>query len=136
MFIWFCVVPSVVEGVMVVRTSGQEMTVSWTPLSLVEARGIIGNYTVSITIGGGGEVKRQNGGCTPDSSPCTVDSDQSSVIVTGLDPRQSYNVSVAAGTGAGEGEQSETQTALGEWIHNMDMVYLPNFCIARDKAKP
>ena len=118
MFICFCVVPSVVEGVMVDRTSGQQMTVSWTPLSLVEARGIIGNYTVYITIGGGGEeVKRQNGGCTPDSSPCTVDSDQSSVNVTGLDPRQSYSVSVAAGTGVGAGEQSETQIAQGKCLY-------------------
>ena len=31
---------------MVDRTSGQEMNVSWTPLTLVEVRGIIGNYTV------------------------------------------------------------------------------------------
>ena len=111
---------------MVDRTSGQQMTVSWTPLSLVEARGIIANYTVFITIGGG-EVKRQNGGCTPDSSPCTVDSDQSSVTVTGLDPKQSYSVSVAAGTGAGAGQQSEPQMVPGEWMHNMDMAYLPNF---------
>ena len=46
MFICFCVVPPVVEGVMVDRTSDQEMNVSWTPLTLVEVRGIIGNYTV------------------------------------------------------------------------------------------
>ena len=50
-------------------------------------------------------MKRQIDGCTPNSSPCTVDSDQSSVIVNGLDPKQSYSVSVAAGTGAGAGEQ-------------------------------
>ena len=113
MFICFCIVPPVVEGVMVNRTSGQEMTVTWTPLTLVEARGIIASYTVFITNGGGGEVKRQSGGCTPDSSPCTVDSDQSSVNVTGLDPKQSYSVSVAAVTGAGAGGQSETQIAQG-----------------------
>ena len=114
-----CVVPPVVKGVMVDRTSGEQMNISWTPLTLVEARGIIASYTVFITEGGG-EVRRQSGGgCTPDSSPCTVDSDQSSVTVTGLDPRQSYSVSVAAGTRAGAGGQSEAQVAQGEWIYNM-----------------
>ena len=73
------------------------MTVSWTPLSLVEARSLIQFYRVFYSPEGS-RCKRQSE-TTCFQSPCDVPGTESSVLIIGLDPASSYSVRVAAVNG-------------------------------------
>jgi len=72
--------------------NGTHINVSWVPLSLVEARGFIINYTVSVGPAGGGDVVTVH-----------VQENETSAVIGGLDPRQAYSVKVWASTVAGRG---------------------------------
>ena len=75
------------------------MNVSWEPLTLVQARGFISNYTVSYKPTTDGLIKTE-----------TTLNDESSVVIGGLDPYEAYSVQVWANTAAGRGNTSETMT--------------------------
>ena len=94
-------VPSVSpSGVRVERLSSTAMNVSWTLLTLEEARGFVTSYTVSY---------RKDEGVAKRTTESVVvpGGEQSSVVIGGLDPGSSYLVSVSASTSAGSGEMSE-----------------------------
>ena len=85
------------------RTSPTVMVVSWTPLSYVEARGFISNYTVAYSPQTSGGRKRQ----TLDTMFQTVPGmDSSTTRIEGLDPDTVYTVQVSATTGGGRNEFS------------------------------
>ena len=94
-------VPSVSpSGVRVERLTSTAMNVSWTLLTLEEARGFVTSYTVSY---------RKDEGMAKRTTESVVvpGGEQSSVVIGGLDPGSSYLVSVSASTSAGTGEMSE-----------------------------
>ena len=80
------------HNVTVFRLNGTHINVSWVPLTLVEARGFIINYTVSVELSSGGEVVTVH-----------VQENETSAVIGGLDPRQAYSVKVWASTVAGHG---------------------------------
>ena len=89
------------------------MTVSWTPLTLVEARSLIQFYRVRYNPEGSSRKRQSETTCT--QSPCDVPATENSVMVMGLDSTTSYSVRVAAVNGQDQqGELSETQTAQGK----------------------
>ena len=94
-------VPSVPpSGVRVERLTSTAMNVSWTLLTLEEARGFVTSYTVSY---------RKDEGMAKRTTESVVvpGGEQSSVVIGGLGPGSSYLVSVSASTSAGTGEMSE-----------------------------
>ena len=76
----------------VFRLNGTHISVSWVPLSLVEARGFIINYTVCVEPAGGGVVVTVQ-----------VEGNETSAVIGRLDPRLAYSVKVWASTVAGHG---------------------------------
>ena len=105
--------PPAPSGVTVDRTSGVQMTVSWIPLTLIEARSLIQFYRVSYSPGGSSRKRQSETTCF--QSPCDVPGTESSVLIIGLDPASSYSVRVATVNGQNQqGNFSETQTAQGK----------------------
>ena len=86
------------------------MTVSWTPLTLAEARSLIRFYRVFYSPGGSSRKRQSETICF--QTPCDVPGTENSVMVIGLDPTTSYSVSVAVVNG--QDQQGETQTSLGK----------------------
>ena len=76
------------------------MTVSWRPLTLVEARGIITGYAVTYTVSARAS-RRQ-------TDTVTTGPDMSSVTIEGLDANAAYDVSVQASNSAGNSEPAST----------------------------
>ena len=75
------------------------MMISWRPLTLAEARGVVSHYTVTYSpqvISGGR--KRQAA-----MMEVVSGMDSSMVSIDGLDPDTVYNVQVSASTGGGDG---------------------------------
>ena len=85
------------------RTSIPTITVSWTPLNLVEARGFISSYTVFYDLVT--SRKRQMSGGMK-----IVLGNESSTTIDGLE-NTDYNVSVVASTVAGGGSRSAAVTS-------------------------
>jgi len=80
-----------------IERSGTSVSVSWDPLSLFEARGFP-VYTVTLTpSSGNGRATRQS-----NNGVIRVTTNESNIVVGGLDPKVEYGVTVAVGTGAGE----------------------------------
>ena len=108
------VAPSIAPmDVSIDRTSPTVMVVSWTPLSYVEARGFISNYTVAYSPQTSGRRRRQS----IDTMFQTVPGmDSSTTRIEGLDPDTGYTVQVSATTGAGRNEFSPAiyEAALGQ----------------------
>ena len=77
------------------------MSVSWTRLTLSEARGFITHYTVAYTPSSSGN-KRQ----APNTLYQTVGNDSSATTIEGLDGYTAYAVQVSASTAAGDGGYS------------------------------
>ena len=94
-------------------SDGREILVSWTPLTLVEAKSLIQFYRVTYDDPVRGSHKRQSG-TTCSQSPCDVPGTQSSVLITGLDPSTSYVVQVAVVNGGGQRGPSAVVIAEGE----------------------
>ena len=78
-----------IQGVEVVRLSDSEMNVSWVPLTIVEARGFLGNYSITYSRVSGTRRKRQ-------AEMVVVSPDQSSVVIDGLEAGVDYGVTVTA----------------------------------------
>jgi len=77
--------------------SGTSVSVSWEPLSLFEARGFP-VYTVTLVPSTNDDrVTRQS-----NNGVIRVTTNESNIVVGGLDPKVEYGVTVAVGTGAGE----------------------------------
>ena len=85
--------------------SSTAMTVSWSPISLVEARGFPTGYIITYS-STSDERRRQVEGGTR-----TVSADETSVTIDGLNSERQYAVSVAATTVAGAGDSSNPVTA-------------------------
>ena len=89
------------------------MNVSWTPLSLVEARSLIQLYRVFYSPEGSRRKRQSENRCF--QSPCDVPGTESSVLIDGLDPASSYSVRVADVNGQNQqGNFSDTQTTPGK----------------------
>ena len=103
MYPW-CPVPSVAPmGVMVSRSAdGLSMNVSWSPLTLSQARGFV-DYV--ITYGPAGSTKRQT-----QSKSLTTNGTFATLF--SLDATGTYSVSVSGHTSAGEGHSSTLVTSI------------------------
>ena len=66
------------------------MNVSWVPLTIVEANGFLGNYSITYSRVGGARRKRQA------ETVVEVSPDQSNVVIDGLEAGANYGVTVAA----------------------------------------
>ena len=98
---------------MVDRSSGTQMTVSWIPLTLEEARSLIQFYRIFYSPGSSNSKRQSTTTCF--QSPCNVPGSERSVLIIGLDPSSSYSVTVVAVNGQDqEGEFSETIIARGK----------------------
>ena len=94
--------PPAPSGVRVVRSNDNtQMTVSWTPSTVVEARSLIQFYRVTYSPAAVGNRKRQSG-ILCNQSPCDVPGNESSVLITGLDPAIIYGIQVAIVNGGGQ----------------------------------
>ena len=91
---------------------GREVLVSWTPLTLVEAKSLIQFYRVIFDPVSGSH-KRQSG-ATCSQSPCDVPGTEISVVIIGLDPSTSYVVQVSVVNGGGQRGPSAVVIAEGE----------------------
>ncbi len=80
------------------RINGTHMNITWKPLTLIEARGIILSYTVMYTPN-----DRTRGVHT-----VSTNSQANYVIIGDLDPSKGYLVEVWANTSAGVGDSSST----------------------------
>ena len=84
-----------------VRISGSMMRVSWTRLTLSEARGFITHYTVAyFPLSSGSKREELN------ILYQTVGKDSSKATIDGLDGYSAYAVQVSASTAAGYGDYS------------------------------
>ena len=91
------------------------MTVSWTPLTLVEARSLIQFYRVFYSPSSERNSSKRQSETTCTQSPCDVPGTERSVLILELDPGISYLVKVVAVNGQGqEGMRSEEQIVLGK----------------------
>ena len=80
-----------------IKRSGTSVSVSWEPLTLFEARGFP-TYTITlVTSTSDDRVARQSS-----DGVIRVTTNESNIVVGGLDPKVEYDVTVAVGTGAGE----------------------------------
>ena len=86
--------PSDTLKITVTSINGSTMLISWKPLSPVEARGFVRYYLVTWTPGARG---------TTGGGTANLTADITNFLITGLDPRVNYMVSVRAGTNAGVG---------------------------------
>ena len=80
-------------NIKVTRINDTTVRVTWGPLTLIEARGFITNYTIIIQPQG----KRADG-----SIVTTVPHNVSSTVITGLDPGTNYVVTITVGTSVGQ----------------------------------
>ena len=92
----------------IVWLSSTEMVVSWSPISLVEARGFPTGYIVTYTSSPGKRRRKRQGS---EGGTKTVSKDETSVNIDELDSDRQYSVSVAATTAAGTGVASDPVTA-------------------------
>ena len=84
-----------------VRISGSMMRVSWSSLTLTEARGFITHYTVAyFPLSSGSKREELN------ILDQTVSKNSSEATIEGLDGYSAYAVQVLASTAAGDGDYS------------------------------
>ena len=97
------------RNIIVERPTPITMLVSWTPLTLPEARGFVTFYTVAYTP----VLNSRRRQVSQDTMYMNVSANSSSVTIVGLDGSLMYSVQVSAGTRAGQGVQSTAQVAEG-----------------------
>ena len=96
--------PPMIQNVTVDRLSDSEMNVSWVLLTVVEARGFLGNYTITYSRVEETRRKRQV------RMTVEVPSYKSTVIIRGLEAGVVYEVTVTAQTSAGFSPGEEVVT--------------------------
>ena len=77
--------------------SGTSVIISWEPLTLFEARGFPTYAVTLVPSTSDDRVTRQSS-----DGVIRVTTNESNIVVGGLDPKVEYDVTVAVGTGAGE----------------------------------
>ena len=100
----FCccfLVPQISPSLQIQRTSPSVITLSWSPLTLTEARGFVRNYTI-IYYPALETRKRQQ----PNMVSITVDGNVTSRTINGLDETSAYSAQISANNGAGSGPLS------------------------------
>ena len=112
------------KNVIVERTTPTTMLVSWTPLTLSEARGFVTFYTVAYTP----VLNSRRRQVSQDTMYMNVSADSSSVTIVGLDGSLAYSVQVSAGTRAGQGVMSIAQVADGMLNFFLNLLFIPLFC--------
>ena len=83
------------KNIEVGRINSTAVRVTWEPLTLIEARGFITNYTIILTPQ---ESRKRADG----SIVITVPHNVSDVVITGLDPNTNYSVTVMVGNSVGQ----------------------------------
>ena len=91
--------PLPVQNVMATRINNTAIRVSWSPLTLPQARGFLTGYTITITPTPISRKRQNNGAVIAMAGPTDT-----SIVVTGLNPTLQYSVTVAGGTSVGIGE--------------------------------
>ena len=97
--------PGPVTIVDVNRVNSSHMIVTWTPLTLEEARGFVSAYTVRATPAMSSR-KRQDATVVSKEFPANVNSGTLTTLQKGV----TYEVTVTASTSKGEGEVSDVMT--------------------------
>ena len=95
------------KNVTVERTSLTTMLVSWSPLTLSEARGFVTHYTIAYTP----TINSRRRQVSQDTTYQNVSADSSNETISMLDGSLAYSVQVSAGTKAGQGVQSAATVA-------------------------
>ena len=93
--------PHISPSLQIQRTSPSVITVSWSPLTLTEARGFVRNYTI-IYYPALATRKRQQ----LIRTSIAVDSNVTRTTINGLDETSAYSVQISANNGAGRGPLS------------------------------
>ena len=104
---WLIAPDTAPKNVNVERPTPTTMLVSWTPLTLSEARGFVTFYTVAYTP----VLNSRRRQVSQDTMYMNVSADSSSVTIVGLVGSLAYSVQVLAGTRAGQGVQSRASVA-------------------------
>ena len=99
--IFVILAPNVSPQVTVKRLSGTSMIVSWTKLTLTEARGFILNFSIVYYQSSGNRRRQQF-----KTVSVTVGNDSTKITISGLDEKLVYSVQVSANTVAGRGPLS------------------------------
>ena len=97
------------KNVTVERTSPTTMLVSWTPLTLSEARGFVTHYTIAYTP----VINSRRRQVSQDTTYQNVSADLSNETISRLDGSLAYSIQVSAGTITGQGVQSAAIVAEG-----------------------
>ena len=87
------------------KRSGTTVSVSWDPVSLFEARGFP-VYTVTLiplSLASGRAVRQSN-----EDGTISITTNETDIIIEGLDPNVEYSLAVAVGTSSGEGVAKES----------------------------
>ena len=101
----FCTAPNIAPmNIAPQRINGSHMRVTWTPLTLAQARGFITRYSIQAIPTGSLYAKKNQ----------TVPGTHSTVIISDLDPQLDYCVRVWASTKAGVGRISAQACVSGE----------------------
>ena len=93
--------PAAVRNVNVMRINNTAVSVSWTPLTLTEARGMLTGYVITLS-----PVSLSRKIHASETVTRTILPSESSVTIGGLDPTQQYIVTVAGSTSVGNGAMS------------------------------
>ena len=110
---------------------GKEILVSWTLLTLEQARGFVQYYIITLREGGKAQKRKTGGGCTALDSTCLAPARIDNLTITMLDPNSAYTVTVAVANSFGDpptnppaepddsllvGPESKELTAEGESV--------------------
>ncbi len=80
------------------RKSPTTISLSWTELTLIEARGFVSNYTIRYYTLSESRKRQQLNAMSK-----TVDANVTTATIEGLDETSSYSVQISASNGAGSG---------------------------------
>ena len=83
------------------RLSATRMILSWTHLTLAEARGFIINYTITYF-----PILSNNDGQQSNTLSVIVNGNMTNITIEGLEDNLMYSVQISANTGAGTGKLS------------------------------
>ena len=97
--------PLPVQNVMATHINNTAIRVSWSPLTLTQARGFLTGYTITLAPTPISRKRQNNGIVIAMAGPTDT-----SIVVTGLNPTVQYSVTVVGGTSARIGEPGPAVT--------------------------